>query len=244
MKMKSRTRKKLAPAVAAAIITVCIGATYVWVNGQNNLSPLYGKTVSNQSETSPKDMTKEDIKKLRAEIGRLKEGIRDLKKSSLEMNSSMLEQNRTLDAAITSAEQGSSYIVPPEWNESAPDLSPEEEIEMADAQMQTHVELIEETIFIEETDPEWSYEAELALDEAYRNEDMERVELANIECRSTLCRIELLFDETSSPEEVFRNFPHITPWEGEGFIKINDGENAQAVVYLAREGYSLPQHME
>ena len=33
-------------------------------------------------------------------------------------------------------------------------------------------------------------------------------------------------------------------WQGEGFIRIqdgNDGESAQAVVYLAREGSSLPR---
>ena len=59
-----------------------------------------------------------------------------------------------------------------------------------------------------------------------------------------MCRMEFSLNGSESPEESFRKLADFAPWQGEGFIRIqdgNDGESAQAVVYLARAGYSLPR---
>ena len=113
-----------------------------------------------------------------------------------------------------------------------------------EAQTLELIELFEETILIEGTDPEWSGLAELALDEASKREEMTEFNLVDAKCGTTMCRMELSLDGSESPEESFRKLVDFAPWQGEGFIRIQDGndrEFAQAVVYLAREGYSLPQ---
>ena len=101
-----------------------------------------------------------------------------------------------------------------------------------EAQTLELIELFEETILIEGTDPEWSGLAELALDEASKREEMTEFNLVDAKCGTTMCRMELSLDGSESPEESFRKLVDLAPWQGEGFIRIQDGndeESAQTI---------------
>jgi hypothetical protein len=123
----------------------------------------------------------------------------------------------------------------------ASDLTPEEEIEQADAQMWAQIDVIEEAIMAEDPDPDWAQAAVDELDGAYQGEEMAGAEFVSVECRTTMCRMELALTGTKTAEETFRSLADLAPWEGQGFVQIEDGELGQVVVYLAREGHSLPQ---
>ncbi|MBI3301221.1 MAG: hypothetical protein HYZ72_03970, partial [Deltaproteobacteria bacterium] len=124
----------------------------------------------------------------------------------------------------------------------APALTPEEERERAEAQTRAQMELVEGTMRAEKTDPQWTSAAKLALDEVFHSEAMTGMQLVDAECRTTLGRLELALDDSTSPEDSFRKLVHLAPWQGQRFVRIDEG--GSAVVYLAREGYALPQPRE
>lgn len=122
-----------------------------------------------------------------------------------------------------------------------PELTPEEEAEIATQAIQQEVDLIDDTLDSETVDLAWSQEAHGVLTEAIQNNDrMTGVQLDAVECKSTLCRLSLSFDDQSSLDNGFRTMPSIMPWEGQAFFRVDDMESGEAVVYLAREGYELP----
>jgi hypothetical protein len=70
--------------------------------------------------------------------------------------------------------------------------------------------------------------------------------LGHIECRTTLCRVELTPTDpgqgAAAFEQGFRKLMLFAPWHAPGFGKIEhpDGRAPVAVLYLAREGHALP----
>jgi hypothetical protein len=125
-----------------------------------------------------------------------------------------------------------------------PAATPEEEVKRADAQVQAQVDLIEDTLFAEASDPTWTDAAEQSLQDVFQLEEGTGFHLVHTECRTTLCRLELSLDGSLSPEESFHHLVHLMPWPGQSFVHFEDGESATAVVYLTREGHALPQAAE
>jgi hypothetical protein len=72
---------------------------------------------------------------------------------------------------------------------------------------------------------------------------MAGVHLVQVDCRTSLCRLELALADASSPGENLEQLLHYARWEGAGFAQI-DETSGTAVVYLSREGYALPQARE
>jgi hypothetical protein len=123
--------------------------------------------------------------------------------------------------------------------------SPEEDMARADAQLQTEIETLEATVYGEKPDPAWARDAEQALHALWRGQKYPGLSLVHAECRSSLCRLDLDLDRTQGSEESFHTLIHHMPWSGQSFfVQITEGEVAQAVMYLAREGYALPQVTE
>jgi hypothetical protein len=121
----------------------------------------------------------------------------------------------------------------------APEPTPEEELEQAEAQLQAEVELFEGKMFAEATDPKWGSVAELKLKEAFQREGTTVIQLVQAECRTTLCRLKLSLAGSASREEGLSALNRFAPWEGEGFMRTYP--EGSIVMYLAREGYSLPR---
>ena len=120
----------------------------------------------------------------------------------------------------------------------------EDEVAQADAQVQTQIDLIEETMRAEASDLQWTDAAELSLQSVFQREESTGFHLVQAACRATLCRLELSLDGSVSPEESLRYLVHLMPWQGQAFVRSEDGEDAAVVMYLAREGHALPQTLE
>ena len=105
----------------------------------------------------------------------------------------------------------------------------------------------------EQMDPEWSQGAVTSWTEVFHKEDLKEelkeIQLGNIECRTTLCRVELTPTDpaqgTAAFEQGFRKLMLFTPWQAPGFGKIEnpDGQAPVAVFYMAREGPPCPSHL-
>ena len=122
--------------------------------------------------------------------------------------------------------------------------TPEDEVRRAEAQVQAQIDLLEVTVLAEAPDPVWTSAAERSLQSVFQREEKAGFHLVQTECRTTLCRLELSLDGSVSPEESFHSLVQMMPWQGQAFIRIEDGEGGAVVVYLAREGHALPQALE
>jgi hypothetical protein len=115
----------------------------------------------------------------------------------------------------------------------------------AEAQVQAQAALIEGTLVTEEADVNWALAAESSLAEAFQHEELRGLQLVSVECRSTLCRLDIAAHaavvDGSSFDEDFRKLLLRTPWSGQGFGRVDaDGPSPTAVLFLAREGHALP----
>src|SRR5262249_46599157 len=119
--------------------------------------------------------------------------------------------------------------------------SPEEEVARAAAQVQAQIETLEAAVRGEKPDPAWARDTEQTLHAMFQGKESPGFFLVHAECRTSLCRVELALHETMAPEESFRTLLHRMPWSGQRFMQIAEGEAPQVVMYLAREGYALPQ---
>jgi hypothetical protein len=109
---------------------------------------------------------------------------------------------------------------------------------------------VKEVFETEKEDPEWSQRAVSLWTQVFEKEDIKEelkgIQLRNVECRTTLCRVELTPSDPAQGAVVFEQdvstFMHFMPWQGSGFGKIEnpDGQAPVAVLYMAREGHTLP----
>jgi hypothetical protein len=130
--------------------------------------------------------------------------------------------------------------------EPAPDPvpeSPEAEEESVNAELIAQMGLLDDTLETEAPDPEWSTEATSALKaKASQNQDIQ-VNVLDVTCRSSLCRMEIAF-QPGEHENSFRHLQELVPWSGEMFFQVDDVNNGEAVIYIARENHSLPKISE
>lgn len=240
--MRWKARKMLSVGLGFGLVLAGVGAAALWMHEHPNTSRAFPARAWHQAADPAKRIMPADIEALKAEIERLKADKKGLARLSDEMKSELT----SLRSRLTQVERDQESIGrAPLGDEKAdaPALTPEEELERAEAQTQAQVELIEGTMLTQKTDPEWANTAQLALHEVFQSEATAGILLMNAECRTTLCRMELVLDGSVSPEDSFRKLTHLAPWQGQGFVRI-DPEGGSAVVYLSREGDSLPQLIE
>jgi len=236
-----RKAKSLFPVgLGFSLVLVSISATALWVHRHSEPSHTSTIRATHQSQDPAKRITPEDVAALKVEIARLKDDKSKFERLSREMTAlrSQLTQVEQ-EQKLRSQEEGLPHSTG-ETEANPATLTPEEEQTRAEAQIQTQVALLEGTLLAEKLDSAWVNAAQLALNTTFHSETMAGVQLMKADCRTTLCRLELFLDGSTAPEDSFRKLVHASPWEGQGFVQI-DGESGKAVVYLSREGYSLPQ---
>ena len=114
-----------------------------------------------------------------------------------------------------------------------------------DEQTDAHEAQVERAIASERLDPTWAPGAEQSIRGLFQERDMQAVRLVDARCRATLCRIEIAQNEAADGgdfEAGFRKLLIRTPWQGQGFGRVYDpfGPSPKAVLFLAREGATLP----
>jgi hypothetical protein len=129
----------------------------------------------------------------------------------------------------------------------APPLTREEEQQRGDAQTDAQEKLVEQTIVSERLDPSWAPAAESAIRKMFDDGQIESLKLVGTQCRATLCRIDIASNGSAGEggdfDQSFRKLLVRMPWQAQGFGRVYDpfGPSPTAVVFLAREGNSLPQ---
>lgn len=105
------------------------------------------------------------------------------------------------------------------------------------------LDVLEETINTEASDPEWSYNAETTIDRILQDKQFSGTRLLSLGCRTTLCRVELAFESQEAFDWTMRRLPKAIPWNQKGFFQVNMDQNNQyaGVFYYTREGYDLPK---
>jgi len=61
-----------------------------------------------------------------------------------------------------------------------------------------------------------------------------------VQCKSTLCRVDLGYEQPKDGQAVLQRMLRDHPWRGAVFTK-NDAENHSAISYYAREGSTFPR---
>jgi hypothetical protein len=115
----------------------------------------------------------------------------------------------------------------------------EEKEEEALAQIREELDFLDNSLYAEYTDPEWSGSAVSSLYEMQNDDMAEGIEVLNADCRSTFCRMDVAIDPEGAEDNV-RNLMQIIPWDGEVYVSIDDIGTGKAVVYISREEHSLP----
>lgn len=124
-----------------------------------------------------------------------------------------------------------------------------------DRTTQAQIKLLDGLMREERKDGEWAAAAEDGLKraflldaatkrewrEALRLEKEPAVGLRSVDCRTTVCRLEIGFDSARERETLLRMVVHAMPWSGESFGYVGDAESTTVVVYLAKAGEKLPR---
>jgi hypothetical protein len=130
----------------------------------------------------------------------------------------------------------------------------EQEIEAQQMRLEQEIEAqqmrLEQALKTEKEDPEWSQRAETSWTQVFQQEvvkeELKGIRLRDIECRTTLCRVELAPTDPAQGATAFEKDVGLlllfSPWRGSGFGRIEnpDGQAPAAMIYVAREGHTLP----
>ena len=146
--------------------------------------------------------------------------------AELEAQLAALSKQQSEEVSVAEAER-----LPP------PQMTYEEQVALEDQRVEAQVAYLEQSVATQGVDPIWSVEAtaqiENALADAASSDNLNA-----LDCRETVCRMELTLPGASGPETMMKIQQQVS-WEGAGFVKITQ-DPPTAVVYLARSGYDLP----
>lgn len=140
------------------------------------------------------------------------------------------------DRSAASAEQPGLDAEPPEATEGTSGEAGAEET--TDETMNQHAS---ELFQAETPDRAWAGAAELSLQSVLREHAPPGTRSLRVECRSTLCRIDLEHESAESRESLIRSVPAKLPWGGPLFSPApsHAGGRLRSSIYIAREGFPI-----
>lgn len=90
-------------------------------------------------------------------------------------------------------------------------------------------------------DPQWGRFIEDVLDDAFALESFEGASLGEVDCRTTLCRVQIDTTDEMALDRVLETIPQTPPFATNGLIqRTGTPEAPQLAVFFAREGHRLP----
>ena len=126
--------------------------------------------------------------------------------------------------------------------ESLPDIGTEfvsvshEQIETG---LQKQQAFFEKRLGEEEIDTEWAKKTIAVLDESFQHEELSGINLVDATCGSSLCQLDLAFDEDIPIEDGMQRLSVHRPWDGPTFVSVTEGH--QPKIFFARDGHELPK---
>lgn len=169
---------------------------------------------------------------LREEITSLRSDLETLKSQLASVAATVTTLSRRADTTAAAEErlmEDASYM--------------EAHLAQQDEQNDQYMADIETSLLNEQTDPQWSSRASSSIEQALLSEHLTDTALVAVDCRFTLCRVEVEHDSPQALAQFQTAFSQLI--EGaELQPAIVDTESAEdwstTVVYLIRDGYSLP----
>jgi hypothetical protein len=227
--------------VGLGCAVVLAGAGTLWLRAGPSQSAFAPASISGQGAPS-QGGTIPDREALNAEIARLKAREEASERLAGQMKSELESQRPGLAQLDRSQSRISQEVMKPRSPAPAGDkealapLTSEQVRENANARVEAQLETLDATLHADRPD----LGAEANLQQAFQRAAMEGLQLANAQCGTTVCRMDLASDGSVSSQDSLRNVSHIAPWSGQGFVQI-DSASGNIVVYVAREGQALPQ---
>jgi hypothetical protein len=92
----------------------------------------------------------------------------------------------------------------------------------------------------EAMDAEWEGHMQDHFGRFFRAEDLAGARLQAAECRTTLCRVEVLLDNQDALAQLVHHVSGLLEPQAEGVLFREDDNALHVQVYLSRGGYTLP----
>lgn len=193
----------------------------------DNVKPDFGRAQSPVTSAPETNISSSRLARLEAEVARVQQ--------QLQAQTVRLEE---LFAPINDAEPSTVEMSPEEYA-----LAQAQEEEEAEQERFARLEFIETSLQTEQIDSEWSDQTSVAIKQTFNSQELAAAEVSNIDCRATLCRVDVHHDNQEKltafqswfPLKVAESLPRLTMDHSE------EGEDRfSTVVYLARDGYELP----
>jgi hypothetical protein len=229
--------------VGAALTALVVAGTLLWARPDRQVQVASPSVASHAAETL-------DTEDVRGDRPPLRPGGEEAKVSKRELDRALADMNDKLAVIrVQMAQLQHAPAAPPAPEHDAvtdPRVRQEAE-QQAETQLRAQEAMIEETIRREPADPAWAPAAQAAFATLFQSKEVKALKLVDLQCRTTLCRIEVAADEAgaegTSFDQSLRKLVLHAPWQGEGFghVAPPDSLSPTAVFFLAREGRALPQ---
>lgn len=212
--------------LGAAILAGVMGGVYVLSAVQNERS----KESSTPTRTAPpaaKPLGHNDqAEQIARALAQLASDQRDLR-----LRLDALDQVPPTVAEGDAPGASSLAVDNPQPADTSAELSADERFEFAAFTLDNHV-------LSEPLDPSWAKQAESSITDATRT--LAGLSVERIACKSSLCKIEVGFTSLETREAGTRALAHAVPWETVAFYHATPEDPTHMVMYVAREGMTLP----
>ena len=151
---------------------------------------------------------------------------------------SMNHRQNELEEDISNIEERLTEKSESPTGEAGEDLSIAEQQQEEVRKMEEQIVLLEDTLEEEATDINWSADAVSRINTVFGEVGI--LKNLNSRCQSTMCRIDMEFENEYRSGENMNYISTNLPWNGMIFYRLG-GSGKQATVYLSREGYELPK---
>jgi hypothetical protein len=108
-------------------------------------------------------------------------------------------------------------------------------------QRAAQTDLLVEQMHREGIDPVWKRDAEAQIRERLAEQPMTGAIRTDIECRASLCRLDVIVESVDVRDDAVAALPLIVPWSFEGYYRAADDDEQHVIVYVTREGATLPR---
>jgi hypothetical protein len=92
----------------------------------------------------------------------------------------------------------------------------------------------------ESVDRVWDAAMQTRLEEFFESDMAAGSSLQRVDCRSTMCRVEVTSQSTKARDAFTQTMSHMSPPNSQGFAHIETDESLDFVIYLSRENQPLP----
>lgn len=234
-------RNKLLLTSSVLLSGLIAAGVYIYFDDTTNKEPVFD---SAQGTDAARHSVVSEIERINAAIAALQNGVHrgrrgdvasQLTKLRAEMKS-LRDQLNALSGSVP-LEQSVEDGLASERLDAA--MTEEEREQHLKAQMEEQIASFETAATVEGVDPEWEPTAKAEVLESFQALREEGVGVSDVQCHTSFCRARFHLD-SQNVNASLRKLQSVSPWKGGTFIWVEDIEQGEGLMYLARDGHRLP----